>query len=58
MENDIHRAINGKWLDNILFNQGECWVVDDIGDVVWAAGDEVIEDSNFIAFGQKPLRQM
>jgi hypothetical protein len=58
MENDIHRAIHGKWLDNILFNQGECRVIDDICDIVWTTGDEVIEDGNFIAFGQKPLRQM
>jgi hypothetical protein len=58
MENDIYRAIHGKWLDDILFVQCKCWVVDDIGDVVWTAGNEVIDDSDFIAFGQKPLRQM
>ena len=58
MEDNIHRAIHGKRLDDILFNQGECRVIDDICDIVSAAGDEVIEDGNFIAFGQKPLRQM
>ena len=43
---------------DVLLNEAEVLVAAEVGDVVRAAGDEVVEADDFVAFGEEEIGEM